>query len=459
MPNSFAYLALILWPITAFILSRKLRIQDAAIVLFLAPYLFLPERTGWDLPGIPPLQKSTIPALTAILVFSWCYKRKGMLQIPNDGLVRIFAVLLFLGPIFTFLSNMESFNFGVRHLRGLGLNDLVSMEFNAFCILFIPFVIGWKLLSSVSGHRTILKYIVVFGLGYSLLMLWEVRMSPQLHNQIYGFFPHSFSQQIRQGGFRPVVFLGHGLLVAIFCAFTLLSVAILYKAKDKALKGRGWILLIYLSVVLVLCKTIGAIILSVIVVPIILFCGPSRQLQLASFLAVIVLLYPMLRSQNLVPVQHIITYVNKYSEERAESFQFRVENEDMLLGRASERVFFGWGGWGRNRIYDPKTGADLSVTDGFWIIIMGVSGWLGYLSVFGLLTYPIIRLHRLMKKNKIKPSIYTSGVALVLALNLIDLLPNASFNVLTMLLAGSLFGAKEQFLCKEGDQWAEEKSK
>lgn len=57
------------------------------------------------------------------------------------------------------------------------------------------------------------RFLVIAGLIYTVPMLYEIRMSPQLHTIFYGYFPHSFGQQARGGGFRPVVFMGHGLLV------------------------------------------------------------------------------------------------------------------------------------------------------------------------------------------------------------------------------------------------------
>ena len=57
--------------------------------------------------------------------------------------------------------------------------------------------------------------------------LFEVRFSPQLNIWIYGFFQHDFQQMIRGGSFRPIVFLPHGLWVALFFLSTLVAAAAL----------------------------------------------------------------------------------------------------------------------------------------------------------------------------------------------------------------------------------------
>jgi hypothetical protein len=100
-------------------------------------------------------------------------------------------------------------------LPGVGHYDALSAVVGQFLFL-LPFFLGRQFLRHAEDSAETLRVLIVAGLIYSLPMLFEIRMSPQLHTWIYGYFPHSFGQQMREGGFRPVVFLGHGLLVAFF---------------------------------------------------------------------------------------------------------------------------------------------------------------------------------------------------------------------------------------------------
>jgi hypothetical protein len=59
-----------------------------------------------------------------------------------------------------------------------------------------------------------------------------------LHTWVYGYFPHSFAQQLRYGGYRPVVFMGHGLLVALFAAIALISAVVMWQLKSKVYQIR-----------------------------------------------------------------------------------------------------------------------------------------------------------------------------------------------------------------------------
>lgn len=263
-------------------------------------------------------------------------------------------------------------------------------------------------------------------------------MSPQLNTWIYGFFPHSFLQHMRGDGFRPLVFLPHGLWLGIFFAMTILAVAALWRLRRGHPGALGWgFVLLWLLGTLILAKSLGALLIALTLLPVVLALRPRAQLLVAALIAGMVLLYPVLRSNDLVPVTALLGQVEKVSAERAQSFAFRLENEDILLERAARKPLAGWGGWGRSRVYD-ENGRDLSVTDGAWVIFIGSDGWLGYVGRFGLLALPLILLWK--RARRLDPGLASSGLALVLAANLTDLLPNAGLTPLTWLLAGAVMG-------------------
>src|SRR5258708_11362367 len=105
---------------------------------------------------------------------------------------------------------------------------------------------------------------------------------------------------------------------------------------------------------------------------------------------------------------------------------------------------FGWGRFGRNRIYDEDTGKDLSITDGTWIITMGQFGFFGFLAEFGLLSLAVVRATSALKYTQTAhDQVFLAALALILAINMIDLLPNSSLSPWTWLLAGALLGRAE----------------
>jgi len=167
--------------------------------------------------------------------------------------------------------------------------------------------------------------------------------------------------------------------------------------------------------------------------------------------------YPALRWHNLIPVHHIADAATSVSKDRAESFQTRVKNEDQLLAKAEQKPVFGWGEWGRQRIYDAYTGKDISVTDGEWIIQFGTFGWAGYLSLFGLFAAAAFRAMRSLGNERTSASFAVGGLSLLLVVNVMDLLPNASLMPITFLMAGSIsrsvrLGAKKSAMPQPTNQ-------
>jgi len=156
-------------------------------------------------------------------------------------------------------------------------------------------------------------------------------------------------------------------------------------------------------------------------------------------MAVMAVSYPVARGLDLVPVERIVALAERASPARAQSLEFRFQNEEVLLERAMEKPVFGWGSWGRNQIWDG-TGRLLTVTDGRWIILVGVGGWLMLLAEFGLLTLPIFLLW--WRAGPDVPN-HVAALAVILAINMVDMLPNATLTPLTWLFAGGLYGFAE----------------
>lgn len=65
MPNAFAYLMLMIWPVVCVILFRRLSLERAMIWCILGGYLVLPPLANFDLPLIPAMDKFSIPNISA----------------------------------------------------------------------------------------------------------------------------------------------------------------------------------------------------------------------------------------------------------------------------------------------------------------------------------------------------------------------------------------------------------
>lgn len=335
--------------------------------------------------------------------------------------------------ILTSLNNNAPVFNGAEFVRGLSLYDGISVSI-AFYFDLIPYLLGISLVRTKHDLLKVAKFIVVAGLIYTPAILFEIRMSPQLHTWIYGFFPHSFSQMVRFDGFRPVVFIGHGLFVAIFVLITCCMAASFTQMKTSIARVPALFILIYLLIVLVLCKSVGAWLLGTIGTLTIVFTPAKIKQKIAFVLAVIVISYPLLCAFGWFPHDTFVEFAGLFGEDRAQSLSFRFSHESALMLHAQEKLWLGWGGWGRNRLHD-------STVDGFWIIQLGTVGVLGYLMISGLLLSSIQRAGQIIRSSQdLQERRLVSSVSILIALIMIDQVPNSSISVVVWFFCGAVSG-------------------
>ncbi|MGX4770520.1 hypothetical protein ACWAUC_12055 [Bradyrhizobium guangdongense] len=439
-----ALAAIFVWPFVGLIIfAASKRIGSGLIWSFLLAQLLLPVAATVKFPMVPPIDKATIASLTAIL--GCLMFRSGGTQFRfKFGVVEILILASVVAPIITSHLNGDDLTVGRLFLPGVGLYDAASAA-EASMLGIIPFVLGRHLLTTPRDRRNILVGLAISGCFYSIPLLFEIRFSPQLHYWIYGYYPTEFIQTMRSGGFRPMVFMGHGLLAAFYLATSLIAATTLWKARERILGVSGAAIVPYLGAVLLLCKSMGANIYGFLFSSLAYFSTPRAQMRVSVLLVVISLGYPLLRSFDLVPTTSMIGIAKSISEDRAKSLEFRFENEDRLLARAFERPVFGWGRFGRSRVYDEATGKDISVTDGRWIIDIGQFGIVGFLCEFGLLGFSVFRAAATLRYSRLsRDQHYFAAVSLLVAINIIELLPNSSLIPWTWLISGALLGGAER---------------
>ena len=187
-----------------------------------------------------------------------------------------------------------------------------------------------------------------------------------------------------------------------------------------------------------LCKSTGAIIYAAVLAPVIWMASYRAKRRLAVILGVLVLLYPSLRGADLFPVDTVKSLASMINADREGSMAYRFTDEDILLKKARQRPVFGWGFYDRNQGFN-KWGKVETVTDGEWIIRLGVTGFVGFGIQFGLLLWPLFAAGRKMRKvyDKVNRRLI-AGLSLILAMCAVDLLPNSLASNYPYLLAGAL---------------------
>ena len=417
----FGFIPLVLW------LYSKFPPRRAALVAFLAAWMFLPNTTYY-FPGLPDFDK-TFAATLAVLIATWLKDRQRLAAF-RWRCYDLIMVLWCLTPLFSSISN------------GLGAYDGVAIANNYVTTWFAPYLIGRLYFDDWEAVRELLWGIFLGALIYAPLCWIEMILSPQLHHWVYGFHAHEFQQSIRAVGYRPTVFMQHGLMVGMWMAGGALAGLILWRWDGSVKTVLGWPLKTLVCLVLmtsVACQSLGAIIMLGGGFLVISLC---RKFRTGTPLALIVLLPIVsiaLKAGGLGTGQAIVDLVSEVSEERAASFEFRVLNEEMLVDKALEQPIFGWGGWGRSRIYDDL-GNDISVTDSYWIIIFGKTGIFGLIMFALVMATPVISFVRNYPARLWREPAIARAVPLValLALYFADCMVNDMKSPLYILIAGTI---------------------
>lgn len=429
-------LAILLWPIIAMVLFYNLGRAKGMIWTVVAGYLFLPEAWSLDFPAVPRYGKSQ--AISVGLLLGLLITRSTAARPPQADRVFKFAiglvvVVLVVAPFVTALTNRDVLTFGWRVLPAIGLWDAQSYLFSTFLIL-VPFFVARRHLHDPEQHREVLRILVILALAYTPLVLFELRLSPQLNNIVYGYFPHAWDQHIRGGGWRPLVFLSHGLELGFFLLMATLAVVGLVRSSGKENATGYFGVLILLLLLLPLSKNLGALALCLLFLPVAFMLKGRIHRRIAVVVALLFLAYPLTRD---IYAETSLVLFEAVSERGAGSLGFRLDHEARLLAHALERPWGGWGPWGRWRLYD-ETGIDVTVSDGVWVIQLGEWGFWGFLGLFGLMATPLLFMWRASKHEKLP--IATSMLLLMMSTNLIYMVPNSTVSPITWMVAGALAG-------------------
>ena len=314
-PNWFAFFALIVWPLVAIALYATRPVVQATLWTLLGAQLFLPVGTSFKFEMIPQFDKASIPSLCALL---GCMFMTGKAVKPfrKFGPVEILIAMYLIGPVITSLLNGDPIVVGGTVLPGVGVYDGLSAGLSQFIIL-IPFFLGRQFLRRPNDVQSVFSTLVIAGVGYSVLLLFEIRMSPQLHFWLYGYYPTDFVQEMREGGsFRPMVFMGHGLVAGFFAMTAVVASAVIWRAGTPAFRALSPGLVTgYLAVVLVLCKSGAALVYGAVLAPLVRWTKPRLQLKFAVVLAAIALTYPIARIAEIFPTDTIVNIAMSINED------------------------------------------------------------------------------------------------------------------------------------------------
>ena len=436
--NPLVPAALLAWLPMVYAIFSRIRPYQAAAICFTLGWMFLPV-AGIPLKGLPDFTKVSATCV-GIFIAAWTFDRDRFSNF-RPQLIDIPMTLWCLAPLFASLTN------------GLGAYDGFAAALHQTFKWGLPYLVGRIYFTGIREITFLCSTVFVGGLLYIPFCLEEIVMSPQLHRILYGFHQHSFAQTIRGGGYRPMVFMDHGLMVAMWMVSASLIGLWLWKA--EVLQERiGEIPLIGLFLKLIpvkllvaaqlfttmLLKSSGALFLMAMGLLVLVLSTRFKTSLLLWLLICIPPVYMTARTTGWWSGENLTAIISeKFSDERAQSLQFRFDNEKILIDKALDGGFFGWGGWGRSRVFNDD-GEDISVTDGLWIIYFGTTGIFGLSMLTLQILLPVLLLLYRTIPSQWRTPHYApvAAMSILLSLYMVDNLLNAMTNPVFMLFNGAL---------------------
>lgn len=445
--NPLAIIALTLWvPLIFFFFIRfKSRPALAGALSVLGGVLFLPEKVCFNLPILPDLDKVALPVLTTLIACFIFARQKFAETKPFEGIDAIFLLVL-VADVGMMLTNGDALiSPKAKTVRSaIGPYELFGQVVLDLMIVYGTYYLGRVLFSRLQDVLAFVRVMFGFGLVYAGLALIELRFSPQLHTWVYGFMQSDFMHAARAGGYRPMIFLQQGLVFARFMAVALISGILLWRM--NLLGKKGLVGLIIGSLIFMVCKSLGALIFYLLFGPIVAFASSKMHRRVIFVFAFIVAAYPLARGLDLIPVDDLLEIFASYSQERADSMMTRFDNEAELLDRARERIWFGWGGFGRSLVYNDE-GIPTSIVDGEWIGIMGYRGIIGFIGSYGLYLLPLfLAVRRIKMLQSTEHQLVLGGFAIITTILALDTIPNAASNLPHYFWSGAVAGAAQGFV-------------
>ncbi|MEO0013698.1 MAG: hypothetical protein RLZZ535_2087 [Cyanobacteriota bacterium] len=401
--------------------------KRALIISMIVAWQFLPQ-VALSIPGLPAYTKMSA-ACYGVLLGTLIYDTTRFTSL-KPGWIDVPMVILCLCPIASQLTNGGS---------------PLSPTLNQIVTWGMPYLLGRLYLNSLDGLRQLAIGIFAGGLAYIPFTMIEGFRGPILHQMVYGVNAfEDCGQARRMGGWRPVVFMQHGLMVGLWMmtaaliGFWLWQTGALKKFQGRSMKT----LVIIIIIAFFLCRSTGAYSLFAMSL-IVLFCAKQFKTSLPLlFIIGYIIFYLYLAASGQFSSAEVISFISQlFGEERAGSLGFRFQNEEMLGDKARQRFLFGWGDSGGNRVYN-EYGDDVSVTDSLWIIAFGVNGVVGLVSLFSSLLIPVIAFcfkypARTWSNPKVAPA---AILGIALAMYTFDCVLNAMTNPIFTLIAGSISG-------------------
>ena len=418
---------LFVWFIVAIVLFSKMTSQRALVFGILAAILFLPM-VSYDISLIPG-RKDVYTNLGLLVAALLLDPRPLMAFRPR--LVDLPMILLCITPFIAATAN------------GQPPYNAFASSMSALVTWGLPYLLGRSYLTDVKALWQMAHGIFIAGLIYAPGCIFEMFMGPTLHLHVYGSlaFP-DYLQSMRWGGYRPNMFMQHGLMLSTFmCCAALMGIWLWSNQAYKKFYGLPpGPTIAFLVMVAVWCKSTGAIILMLTGLAVLFLTRFLKNGVLVYILAAAPMMYILARTVGGWTGDNAVQMANEYlSVDSGGSLQVRFGNENVLVERAMMKPVFGFGTDGDFLIKDYNDRI-VSIPDGLWVIALGSGGLVGLTALFGCMIFPTIAfIRRFPAKTWGNPAMAApAAIGVFLITYAIDCLMNAMVNPIYLVALGGL---------------------
>jgi hypothetical protein len=435
-----AELALILWIVISVLLFATLRPLRAFLLTYMIGMLVLPVEistaTGYigsiaftQSLRIDKLAACNLGAVLGTLFFNaQLFRRYRFHWI--DAAYGFILVGMFLTSIMNGQGAKDGFSNSIDNLRA-----------------YLPLLILSRLyITSVNDLYQAMRALIGGAFLYAFICVAEFRLAPQLHNIIYGYFPHGFEQFVRYDHFRPLGFFRHAIELSFFMGTaTALACWLTFKGLLKPLWGLvpAWAVVGALLVGLACTLTFSGYAAFLICVTIFALFQLLRSRWMLLVLPLLAMGWMAGRYTQVIDTDSLLRAASWFDPARAASLQYRLDADRINLNAASQNLLLGKSA--ANGVVRSDDGRMVMAVDAWWMItlvffgIVGLGGWYAVWSA-GLLT-------AFVRWKQLTPDLQTLSVAVAILIGaqFMDFLFNDFPSVFLLMLNAGLISAVQRF--------------
>lgn len=421
--NLIGFIILWGWTPVAVALRAVLNARTGTVLVALLGWMFLPQ-AGFKIPGVPLTATNKMGVMALSMLLAAAVYDQSKIARFRLSLIDLAALGWLVAPLVT------------GAMVGAAWEEAAGFVIQHATVWVVPYFVGRVVLSEGDSTRALLWAVVWCALAYAPLCWFEMRFSPQLHNWAYGFHQHSFIQARRGDGFRPTVFMQHGLAVALFMSMGMVAACALWMSEKNRGRLHAGLATLVLGATLVGCKSFGAMALGVGGIGVLVACRALKATWPLSVLALVPLVYVVARTAGGWRGEELLSLVSMLSD-RDESLAVRLRSESSVWEALGPNRLFGVLRFSLFKDIDEGTSV---FADGLWLIALNRTGIVGLCLLFGLMVLPSLAALRRLAAQRgpwIERVPVVGGVYLAIMMSF-DNLANCMFNPLMGLVLGCL---------------------